>query len=121
MAAPAALTALWKTLRADPLAGLALIDMSTVRVDPQDLARLAEGLAEMSTELAGTSDAAADAWALGPGETAAALDDVLGNWRRERLLLAEGLKDLGAAAAIAGMGYLDTEAAVSRSFVGGAQ
>lgn len=96
--------------------------MTTFRVDADQVAALGAGLADLAVALAGQGeDARADSWALGGGEATAAFEVAVGHWRHERLALARALDSLGAAAATAGAVYVDTEAGVGRSLIGGVQ
>ncbi|HET6967179.1 MAG TPA: hypothetical protein VFI44_02825, partial [Ornithinibacter sp.] len=61
----------------------------------------------------------AERWALGPGATGPVVEELVGGWRRARLVLAGVLVDLGDAAVGAGSVYVDTEQGVSRSLLGG--
>ncbi|MEO6791599.1 MAG: hypothetical protein ABI249_02165 [Ornithinibacter sp.] len=93
--------------------------MTTLRVEAADVLALGDALARAGADLAVMGDPAADRWALGPGESGAALEELLGGWRHTRLALAGALVDLGEGAAAAGGLYVDTEATVARSLVGG--
>ncbi|MCE1178577.1 MAG: hypothetical protein LWW86_06040 [Micrococcales bacterium] len=78
-----------------------------------ELGALAGGL------LAAPEAAAADSWALGHGESADELVALLGNWRHERLRLAERLDSLGQAARSAGEAYVEVESVQTRRMSGG--
>lgn len=93
--------------------------MTRIRVDPAEVAELGVALAETGAHLSLLGDPAAERWALGPGETGPAVEELLGGWRRVRLSLAESLTGLGEAAAGAGVLYLETDDGVGRSFTGG--
>ena len=93
--------------------------MTTIRVDAAEVAELGVALAETGADLLLMGDPAADRWALGPGATGPAVEELLGGWRRVRLALGESLSELGDAAVGAGSLYVDTEAGVSRSLFGG--
>ena len=93
--------------------------MTTIRVDATDVAELGVALAETGADLLLMGDPAAERWALGPGATGPAVEELLGGWRRVRLALGESLSELGDAAVGAGSLYVDTEAGVSRSLFGG--
>ncbi|GAA4406595.1 hypothetical protein GCM10023168_21750 [Fodinibacter luteus] len=93
--------------------------MTTVRVDATEVAELGVALAETGADLLLMGDPAADRWALGPGDTGPAVEELLGGWRRVRLALGSALCDLGEAAVGAGALYVDTDAGVSRSLGGG--
>jgi hypothetical protein len=93
--------------------------MTTIRVDAAEVAELGVALAETGADLLLMGDPAAERWALGPGEAGPAVEGLLGGWRRVRLALGRSLSELGEGAGDAGSLYLDTEAGVSRSLVGG--
>jgi hypothetical protein len=93
--------------------------MPMIRVDAVEVAELGVALAETGADLLLMGDPGAERWALGPGATGPAVEELLGGWRRVRLVLGESLTDLGDAAVGAGSLYLDTEAGVSRSLFGG--
>ncbi|QIM20629.1 hypothetical protein G7075_04810 [Phycicoccus sp. HDW14] len=93
--------------------------MTSFRVDAEAVLEVGASLVELAEGLAAMGDPHADAWALGPGRSGAALEELLGGWRHARLQLAGSLADLGAAAAEAGGAYLDTDVGVSRSLDGG--
>lgn len=96
-----------------------VVDMTTVRVDADGVLALGASLAEVAAGLAAMGDPGADRWAVGPGESGPALEELLGGWQRTRLQLAAALADLGDATVGAGGLYVDTEAGVSRSLIGG--
>jgi hypothetical protein len=93
--------------------------MSRIRVDAAEVAQLGVALAETGADLLLMGDPGAERWALGPGATGPAVEELLGGWRRVRLALGGSLAELGDAAVDAGSLYLDTEAGVSRSLFGG--
>ena len=93
--------------------------MTWIRVDAAEVAELGVALAETGADLLLMGDPSADRWALGPGESGPALEELLGGWRRARLALGGSLSELGEAAVGAGALYLDTETGVSRSLFGG--
>ena len=93
--------------------------MTWFRVDAAEVAELGVALAETGADLLLMGDPGADRWALGPGESGPALEELLGGWRRVRLALGDSLVDLGSSAVGAGSLYLDTEAGVSRRLLGG--
>lgn len=93
--------------------------MTWLRVDAGEVAELGVALAETGADLLLMGDAKADRWALGPGESGPALEELLDGWRRVRLALGDSLVGLGSAAVGAGSLYLDTEAGVSRGLCGG--
>ena len=90
-----------------------------LRVDAAEVAELGVALTETGADLLLMGDPSAERWALGPGETGPAVEQLLGGWRRARLALGGALTDLGGAAVGAGSLYVDTEAGVSRSVLGG--
>jgi hypothetical protein len=93
--------------------------MTTIRVDAAEVAELGVALAETGADLLLMGDPSAERWALGPGATGPAVEELLGGWRRVRLALGGSLTELGQCAVEAGSLYLDTEAGVSRSLIGG--
>jgi hypothetical protein len=95
--------------------------MTTIRVDAAEVAELGVALAETGADLLLMGDPATERWALGPGASGPAVEELLGGWRRVRLALGESLTGLGDAAVGAGALYVDTEAGVSRSLFGGSQ
>ena len=93
--------------------------MTRIRVDAAEVAELGVALTEAGADLLLMGDPDADRWALGPGDTGPALEELVGGWRRVRLALGASLSDLGEATVTAGALYLDTEEGVSRSLLGG--
>lgn len=93
--------------------------MTTIRVEAADVLALGDALARAGADLALMGDPGADRWALGPGATGPAVEELLGGWRHTRLALAEALVDLGEGTLAAGGLYVDTETGVTRSLVGG--
>ena len=93
--------------------------MTIIRVDGAEVAELGVALAETGADLLLMGDPSAERWALGPGESGAAVDELLGGWRRARMVIGKALSELGDAAVTAGSVYIDTEAGVQRSWVGG--
>lgn len=89
--------------------------MSTIRVDAAEVAELGVALAETGGDLLVMGDPSTERWALGPGATGPAVEELLGGWRRARVALAGALVELGDGAVEAGSVYVDTEAGVSRS------
>jgi hypothetical protein len=87
--------------------------MTTIRVDAAAVAALGPALLEVAESLVLMGDPAAERWALGPGETGPAVEELLGGWRRVRLLLGTSLAELGEAATAGGR-------ALSRRRCGGA-
>lgn len=93
--------------------------MTIIRVDGAEVAELGVALAETGADLLLMGDPSAERWALGPGESGAAVEELLGGWRRQRMALGSALSELGEAAVDAGSVYVDTEGAVERSWAGG--
>jgi hypothetical protein len=93
--------------------------MTIIRVDGAEVAELGVALADTGADLLLMGDPSAERWALGPGESGAAIEELLGGWRRQRLALGTVLSELGDAAVTAGSVYVDTEGGVERSWVGG--
>lgn len=95
--------------------------MTSIRVDAEAIAELGVVLQDVAEGLARTHDARADRWALGPGSSAEAFDDLVTHWRRQRLALATALADLGDAAQEAGGVYVSAEQAIGGRFTVGGQ
>ena len=93
--------------------------MTWIRVDAAEVAELGVALAETGADLLLLGDPAADRWALGPGDTGPAVEELIGGWRRVRLALGGSLTELGEATVAAGALYLDTESGITRSLLGG--
>jgi hypothetical protein len=93
--------------------------MTIIRVDGAEVAELGVALAETGADMLLMGDPSADRWALGPGESGPAVEELLGGWRQQRTVLGRALSELGEAAVTAGSVYVDTEAGVQRSWVGG--
>lgn len=93
--------------------------MTTFRVDAEEVAALGASLVEVAEALVLAGDPSADRWAFGPTATGAAFEELMGGWRRVRLLLGRELAGLGEAAAAAGGLYLDTDGGVRRGLGGG--
>lgn len=83
--------------------------MTRIQIDADDVAALGRSLGEMAEDLHATRDGSVDRWALGGGQASEAFDDLLSGWRRNRLLLAEVLRDLGERAQVAGTAYVEAE------------
>lgn len=94
--------------------------MTALRVDPEVVTDLGISLLVMAEEVSHGDDAGLVRHLLGGPASGAALDDLLGNWRRERLLLARSLYDLGDAAVAAGGVYVETEVSITAT-LGGVQ
>ena len=69
--------------------------MSRLRIDAAEVAELGVALAETGGDLLLLGDPAAERWALGPGDTGPAFEELVGGWRRARLVLGGALVDLG--------------------------
>lgn len=93
--------------------------MARIEVDAAQVAELGVALAETGAHLEVIGEVSADRWALGPGGAGPALEELLGGWRRARLVLARSLVGLGEAAVSAGGLYLETDDAVERTMAGG--
>ncbi|HEY7722040.1 MAG TPA: hypothetical protein VIB11_09395 [Pedococcus sp.] len=93
--------------------------MPEIEVSAEDVARLGGSLAEVSTFLRALGQATAvEPWAFGPGSAAGAVQAVLGNWERDRILLARRLDELASAAQNAGSAYLQVETDVAATLGG---
>ncbi len=86
--------------------------MTTIRVDATEVARLGDALHALAEEVAASGDGSVDRWALGPGRSGAAFEELVGHWRLQRLRLADALAQLGDGARTAGGLYADTEAVI---------
>jgi uncharacterized protein YukE len=93
--------------------------MTRIRIDAEGIAELGATLEDLADSLAHARDGRADRWALGPGDSAAAFDDLVTHWRVQRLALARSLADLGAAARTAGPVYVSAEQAIGGRFLVG--
>ncbi|MDR6865287.1 hypothetical protein [Phycicoccus sp. 3266] len=95
--------------------------MPRISVTPEALTALAGALAGIADELAWCAQrAGTDAWALGPGDSAAALAEVLGDFEHQRQLLGRSCGSLAAAVRTAGSAYAEVEAGVGADLtVGG--
>lgn len=87
-------------------------------ISAEVVAALGVSLGEVAHGLEATRDGSVDRWALGGGEASDAFDHLLSGWRRDRLALAESLRDLGDKAQVAGTAYVETETDVGRMFGG---
>jgi hypothetical protein len=84
--------------------------MPEIAVSAEDLVRLGEELQEVRAFLAALDRVSGvEPWAFGPGRTAGAVTDVLGNWERYRLLLGRRLEALALGARTAGAAYVEVE------------
>ncbi len=93
--------------------------MSTTRIEVQaaDVAALGEAMSRVAADLRWHAVAVADrSWALGPGHSAAALADVLGDFEHQRLVLGRALDDLATGARHAGALYVEVEQQVAGMF-----
>lgn len=96
--------------------------MPRISVTPEALTALAGSLAGVADELAWCAQrAGTDAWALGPGDSAAALAEVLGDIEHQRLLLGRSCAALGAAVRAAGSAYAEVEAGIGADLAGGGE
>jgi hypothetical protein len=94
--------------------------MSTIRVSAEEVAALGRAVAEVAASVGSMPDEVrASSWAGGPGATAGALQDLVGNWEHERHVLARGLDELARAALAAGAGYAALEVEATRLLGGG--
>lgn len=89
-----------------------------MQVGAEVIAALGVSLGEVAHALEATRDGSMDRWALGGGEASDAFDHLLSGWRRNRLALAESLRDLGNRAQVAGTAYVETESGVGSLFGG---
>jgi hypothetical protein len=88
--------------------------MAQIAVSAEDLVRLGASLEEVSAFLVTLGQVSAvEPWAFGPGSAGDALQDVLGNWERYRLLLGRHLGALALGARTAGAAYIDVEAGLA--------
>ena len=92
--------------------------MTRMQIGADVIAALGVSLGEVAHGLEVTRDGSLDRWALGGGEASDAFDHLLSGWRRNRLALAEALRDLGDKAQAAGTAYVETETDVGRMFGG---
>lgn len=82
--------------------------MTNIEVDPEALVELGRAFAEVAGDLQWQATRASEeAWALGPGESAAALASALGDFEHRRRLLGRELDDLAVRVAQAGRLYLE--------------
>jgi hypothetical protein len=94
--------------------------MPRICVTPEALTALAGALAGVADELAWCAErSGTDAWALGPGDSAAALAEVLGDFEHQRLLLGRSCASLATAVRTAGSAYAEVEAGVGTNPVVG--
>lgn len=94
--------------------------MTSFRVDADEVRAFGEALCALAEEVAASGNGSIDRWALGPGASGAAFEELISGWRLQRLRLAEALDQLGQGARIAGGLYVDTETAIGgRLIVGG--
>jgi hypothetical protein len=84
--------------------------MTRYAVAPEALARLAVALGQVADDVAWTAARGREqAWSLGPGAAAGALDEVLGDVDHQRQQLGRALEDLAAAVRWAGVVYAEVE------------
>lgn len=96
-----------------------LTGMPEIAVTADDLVRLGAELDEVRAFLVALERVShTDPWAFGPGRTAGAVTDVLGNWERYRLLLARELEVLADGARTAGAAYVQVESQVGQALGG---
>ncbi len=94
--------------------------MAEIEVSAEGVAALGATLLDVAQTLDGLGEVrGADDWAFGPGESAQALDVLLGNWRHQRLLLGRHLVALAQGAAVAGAAYVRVESGVEQLAGGG--
>ncbi|KGN29866.1 hypothetical protein N802_10250 [Knoellia sinensis KCTC 19936] len=89
-----------------------------MQIGSEVIAAVGVSLGEVASDLEATTDGDVDRWSLGGGEASEAFDHLLSGWRRNRLLLAKVLRDLGEKAQVAGTAYVHTETAAERAFGG---
>lgn len=94
--------------------------MTSFRVDAEEVARLGTALSVLADDLSCAGEGSVDRWALGPGRSGAAFEELVSHWRLQRLRLAQALEALSQSAAAAGGLYADTEAVIGgRLMIGG--
>ena len=94
--------------------------MTGFRVDAEEVARLGTALSVLADDLSCAGEGSVDRWALGPGRSGAAFEELVSHWRLQRLRLAQALEALSQSAAAAGGLYADTEAVIGgRLMIGG--
>jgi uncharacterized protein YukE len=92
--------------------------MTRMQIGADVIAALGVSLGDVAADLEATGDGDVDRWAMGGGLSSEAFDDLLSGWRRNRLLLAEVLRDLGERAQLAGTAYIQAETDARRLFGG---
>ena len=91
-----------------------------MRISGEEVKALGASLADAGLFVSTVPDAIrASGWACGPGETAAALTDLVASWEHQRHVLARALDGLARAAMGAGAGYVALEEGLSRLTTGG--
>lgn len=90
--------------------------MTQLEVSADAVAALGGQLVDVADGLSVTPGHVTLAEGIPPGDTAAALDAVLGNWAHARAGLAGELAGLGALARAAGQAYLTTETLTAGTF-----
>jgi hypothetical protein len=94
--------------------------VTQIRVGPEEVARLGAAVAGLAADLRWSADRTREqAWALGPGQSRSALQDVVGDFEHQRLLLGRALAELGELAQRAGGGYAVVESRVGGALGGG--
>ncbi len=90
--------------------------MTTYRVDPARVEARGERLGELAPDLWWTAqDARTRSWAVGPGLCRGLLDEVLGDFEHQRLVLGRAMEELGDAVRRAGVLYAEADDAVAAS------
>lgn len=88
--------------------------MTTYRVEPARLDTLAERLDGLAHELWWTAqDAQTRSWAVGPGRCRGLLEEALGDFEHQRLVLGRAMEELAGAVRGAGALYADVDDAVA--------
>jgi hypothetical protein len=95
--------------------------MAEIRVDPAEVAGLANALDRVRGGLAEAAQPAPVTGALGDRRLEAALHEVTANWSRERARLDDLLTQVAACAHRAAVGYAQAEAAVAGACRGAAR
>ncbi len=87
--------------------------MPSYRADPAPIAALADALEVLGEDLAGMDQVNLTA-EFPPGAAAPKVEDLILNWRQERLALARALGELSDRVRAAAAGYADAEGAAGR-------
>lgn len=94
--------------------------MTSFRVDPDEVARLGATLRVLADDISSAGDGSIDRWALGPGRSGDAFDELVSHWRLQRLRLSQALEALAHGASAAGGFYAETESVIGgRLLLGG--